>query len=338
MLDDQTFGELSLFLVIEAIVNNISRFGVDRLILNSGTSAISLPIRRHAFSIGVVISIGLGIVLILGQPFWLALSVISGIGAGQFYILIVGKRLHDLTSYNRHRLLEFLFRFSVLGICSYLGVNAFGYCISIGYAVLVTWQILRAESWNIGGLKEYNRFSLFALYSMIVFLLTGIDRILISHELGVEIQGIYSKYLSVVGVMSFAYLFIGFVFEPRIYAERGNHSLKQYISLSTLGNVVIFGGVFLFQDYFFYNPDYHLLVALGALFLLYPFEFGLIYHLTKKKAIRIVTLQQLVQLVIVVILSSVLGFNSPLQLVFFILIAKTVSLFAGTIYCNVATV
>ena len=36
LLDDRTFGQLSLFLVVEAIVNNISRFGVDRLILKTG--------------------------------------------------------------------------------------------------------------------------------------------------------------------------------------------------------------------------------------------------------------------------------------------------------------
>ena len=338
LLDDRTFGQLSLFLVVEAIVNNISRFGVDRLILNSGTGVVSLPIRRHALLVGAVAAAGLGSILLAKLPCWLGLSVISGVGAGQFYILIVGKRLHNLISYNRLRVLEFVFRFSVLGICTNLGMTAFGCCIACGYAGLVLWQILRSDSWNNGGLQEYSRFSLFAIYSMIVFLLTGVDRLLISQELGLEIQGVYSKYLRVVGIMSFAYLFLGFVFEPKIYNENGSQSLKDYLVLSTLGNIVIFGGIFFFRDYFFPTPDSELLLAMGTMFVLYPFEFGLIYHLTKKKAISVVTIQQLIQLVIVVTLSVVLSFGSPLQLIFFILIAKAISLFAGTIYCHVASV
>ena len=338
LLDDRTFGQLSLFLVVEAIVNNISRFGVDRLILNSGTGAVALPIRRHVLSISALAAVGLGAILLAKMPLWLGLSVISGIGAGQYYILIVGKRLHNLVSYNRLRVLEFVFRFSVLGICSNLGMTAFGSCIAFGYTGLVLWQILRSDAWNVGGLKEYSRFSLFAIYSMIVFLLSGVDRLLISQELGLEIQGVYSKYLSVVGIMSFAYLFLGFVFEPKIYNDNGNHSLKQYLVLSTLGNIIIFGGIFFFRDFLFPAPDSELLLAMGTLFVLYPFEFGLIYHLTKKKAIPFVTIQQLIQLVIVVTLAVVLSFDSPLQLILYILLAKASSLLAGTIYCHVASV
>ena len=340
LLDDRTFGQLSLFLVVEAIVNNISRFGVDRLILKTGEGVIQLPWRRHLVSLALMFGVMGLTVAITQQDLWLVLAILSGIVAGQYYLAIVGYRLSNVRKYNRLRATEIGVRVLILVFASMQGIDAFSACMALAYAVLLGTQLKR-PSWapvSQDSLIAYNKFSLFALYSFIRFLLTGADRIIIEHSLGTSIQGMYSKYLSVVGVMSFAYLFIGFLYEPKIYVDKGNSSLIKYLSFSSIGNASLFLVMFACKDLLFTSPDLTLLGLIGVLFLIYPFEFAFIYHLTKKSRVRVITAQQVVQLVMVFSAAWLLGVDRVHDVVIFILAAKAISLAGGLFYNHVATV
>ena len=74
------------------------------------------------------------------------------------------------------------------------------------------------------------------------------------------------------------------------------------------------------------------------LFLIYPFEFAFIYHLTKKSRVRVITAQQVVQLVMVFSAAWLLGVDRVHDVVIFILAAKAISLAGGLFYNHVATV
>ena len=171
LLDDRTFGQLSLFLVVEAIVNNISRFGVDRLILKTGEGVIQLPWRRHLVSLALMFGVMGLTVAITQQDLWLVLAILSGIVAGQYYLAIVGYRLSNVRKYNRLRATEIGVRVLILVFASMQGIDAFSACMALAYAVLLGTQLKR-PSWDPvsqDSLTAYNKFSLFALYSFVRF-------------------------------------------------------------------------------------------------------------------------------------------------------------------------
>ena len=87
--------------------------------------------------------------------------------------------------------------------------------------------------------------------------------------------------------------------------------------------------MFACKDLLFTSPDLTLLGLIGVLFLIYPFEFAFIYHLTKKSRVRVITAQQVVQLVMVFSAAWLLGVDRVHDVVIFILAAKAISLAGG---------
>lgn len=332
VLSSEHFGFYILFVVVESIVQNVCRLGIDRLMLKHQKYKNLIPFRFYSILVIIISSVLFLILNYLYSNLMLVYAIIGGLLSSLYFLILVEYRIENKVKYSRYRFIEAISRFIVVPLFILINYNAFVFAFLILYAALLYFfRIKLLEIFTISRANiEFINFSKFAPYSLLVFGLASFDRLYLTYYLGLEVQGVYSKVQSLIAMTSFGYLILGFVFEPKIYTESGKNNLKTYLKLSCLVNLVTLP-LLSFLGFIYLDYDMSLLIILSILFFFYPIEFAVVYLLTKQNKVNTIVIQQVVQMTGIAIFAMLPQYFTP-NAVKFVLALILVKVFVVTPY------
>ncbi|MEC9303166.1 MAG: hypothetical protein VYD59_01850 [Bacteroidota bacterium] len=334
LLDSSLFGSLVLVFVNEAIFSNILRFGQDRRLL-SLEDRRKIPLKEYFILSIISILIYFFFTIFYFKLNFLLLVIPLSLFSTIYFLMNVRNRIVNLKVYNRLRNFELFVRFFIAPIGLTYNIETFLVILIFSYLVMIflnfkffkkTFTILKID------LTSFWKFTSFTFHSAIAFLITGVDKILITKNLGIAAQGDYSKIFSMIGLVSLIYLFLSFIFEPKFYNSKNikeveNNYLKLCYLLIIPASVIIYFFSFYFQ--IIDISDTLIFCLLACLFMTYPYEFSKIYILTKFKEINKIVKAGIIQLLIILVLTLFLKNYFSVVLMILVLISSKI---IGIIY------
>lgn len=328
IVNTELFGSLVLIIVLETIITNVLRFGQDRRLLSLINTSL-IPLKEYCLLTFITLIFcyyALDYLYSLNFLFYvIPFSILSSI----FFLINVKNRIINLKVYNKLKIYELCVRFVLAPLGLMFSIKMFVVLLILLYFLLILLALKNTENiftFNNDNTEDFWRFAPFAIHSAIAFLLAGIDKILISTYLGIEVQGEYSQLFSIVSLISIIYLFLSFVYEPKFYNSVDLKKIETtylklcYVIIIPFGLFIYFVGVKLDLIY-----NTNIFILLFLFFLLYPLEFSKIYIQTRRKKIKRILFSGAFQLILILVINISFDF-SILLLVTSLVVSKTIGL------------